>query len=167
MEPSASDSLSGSSPSPPALYSNVFVFHGNKAWDYLDGKHIPCFCFFLLLGSGNAAFRKGGIIQGKDWICQLLPMGLGMGTSFPGAHKLGLLFRFSGCNSKKLFFFWPHSPPGTETTMIRRQHVPGEPPGPPAEDTHRTVGTTVVNKVGMEPSRSLDAVGDWLHSCQC
>lgn len=25
----------------PRLVGNVSVFYGNKAWDYLDGKHIP------------------------------------------------------------------------------------------------------------------------------
>uniref|UniRef100_H0YVV1 Meis homeobox 1 n=1 Tax=Taeniopygia guttata TaxID=59729 RepID=H0YVV1_TAEGU len=36
--------------------------------------------------------------------------------------------------------------PGTETTMTRHQRALGEPPDPPAEDTHHTAGTTAVSK---------------------
>lgn len=56
-------------------------------------------------------------------------------------------------------FSLTHSPPGTETTTTRHRRVPGEPLGPPVEDTHRTVGTTAVSKVGKEPWRLL--CGEW------
>lgn len=41
----------------------------------------------------------------------------------------------------------------------RHQRAPGEPPGPPVGDTHHTVGTTAVSKVGKEPWRLL--CGEW------
>lgn len=36
--------------------------------------------------------------------------------------------------------------------MTPHRRAPGEPPAPPAEDTHHTVGITAVSKVGTEPS---------------
>lgn len=109
-------------------------------------------------------------LSGKEeWFggcfCQPFAAGLGIDTALPGARGPGaslpsLILTF-GC-----VFFWLRSPPGTETMMTRRQRALGEPPGPPAGDTHRTVGTTAVSKVGTEPSRFLswqdvtDALGD-------
>ena len=89
-----------------------------------------------------------------------------MGTAFPGAGELGA----SSLSQVLTSFFWPRSPPGTETTMTQHRRAPGEPPDPPAGATHRTAGTTAVSKVGTEPSCFLswqaipDALGDRLLS---
>lgn len=103
---------------------------------------------FLL---GSSALAIGGTIWGT--YLPAFSRGSGRGCHAPGSMRTGPFFPISGFNF--FIFFWPCSPPGTETTMIRRQRAPEVPPGPPVEDTHRTAGTTAVSKVGTEPSRFL------------
>lgn len=74
--------------------------------------------------------------------------GSGHEDGSPRNTRNGHCFPILGFN---FLFFGPCSPPGTETMMIRHQRARGEPPDLPAGDTHRTVGTTAVSKVGMEP----------------
>lgn len=117
----------------------------------------------FLLGSGDPAIWKEGIIWGMDLPAFSCRSGHGYRSPTQTRH----FFPISGFN---FLFFWPCSPPGTETTMIQHRRAPGEPPGPPAGDTHHTAGTTAVSKVGMEPSCFLswqvvpNALGDRLLS---
>lgn len=85
LEPSASDSLSGSPPAPPAWPGMLLFSVVIKLGDYLDSKHVPERIIFLL-GGGKRATWKEGIIREVN--CQPFPTGLSTGTALPGVHFL-------------------------------------------------------------------------------